>query len=191
MFEKIETKSIMTIEELKEMTGVDVQLKSILFQSKEEAEDYLKDIVSEDKAIFVKFLSLVEDVEETKALSELKERLDEEETSLKEFPLNILQKIKDQTSATKGCKHCKSSINKDYLVKNIESKELLSVEDFNCPICEDPSYILNSTDEKRLTNILKRIESIKTKINDKSRKSFEKAKKVEVGLIGLISNENV
>ena len=40
--------------------------------------------------------------------------------NLEMFPESILDKLKQQKSGTKGCGVCKSTINKEYLVKNIE-----------------------------------------------------------------------
>lgn len=181
------------LEEAKENGFIDIVIKTLKFQNKEDAKEYLGEINLNDKSIFVKYYSIIEDsLEDNKGLIELKENLKNEEETLSNYPNVLLQKLEEQTSVTRGCKNCKSSINIKYLIKNFREKEKLCVEDFVCPICFDKEYILNSSEEKRIDNITKRIENFREKILQKENLKLQRAKKEEVGILyGNVYEENV
>lgn len=195
MFKELEFRGNLSekriIDEARENGFPEVVFKTIKFQDKNEALEYLNEINLNDKAVFVKYFELIENPEENKGLLDLKESLLEEEKTLSDFPLILIQKLKEQTSSSKGCKCCKSSINKDYLIKIYEAIENISINDFVCPICKDKEYVLTSTEEKRIENINKRIENLENKIRIKETQCFSKAKKEEIGLLyGEIEDEN-
>lgn len=172
------------IEELKR--EIEVVEKKIIFQNKEEAKEYLEEIVKEGKGYIVKYYEVIEDAEESKGLIDLKERLKEEESVLNNFPYTIINKLKEQTSNKKTCKCCESSISRDYLVKNLEKIENIEIKDLVCPICGDKEYMFNSSEEKRLSNIQKKIINLIEKIREKENLKFLKAKKEEQEIIGYI-----
>jgi rubrerythrin len=179
------------IEELKNRGEIEEIIeKKIIFQNQEEAKEYLEEIVKEGKGYIVKYYEVIEDAEESKGLIELKERLKEEESVLNNFPYTIINKLKEQTSNKKSCKCCESSISRDYLVKNLQKIENIEIKDLVCPICGDKEYMFNSSEEKRLSNIEKRIINLTEKIREKENLKFLKAKKEEQEILGYIEKIN-
>lgn len=163
-------------EELEELTqDKSIVVKNISFPSLDDAKEYANDILK-DNGLVVKFQKVEFNFEETDISKELQGKIEVLNQEIQDFPKYILEKLKEQKSGSKGCSNCKSSINKDYLVKNIESFILhianhgielpneevqkLLMGSLNCPICGNKDYSVNETDKKKYDGLQAKAESL-------------------------------
>ena len=188
------------IEKSKEDKIENLNLKTFVFPTFEEAEEYLKDVVNENKSYFVKFNQLAKGFDETDVYKDLLEKLNNAKNNLELFPESMVDKLKQQKSGTKGCGVCKSTINKEYLVKNIEKdfeniiEKGVSITDFKykslkCPICGDEEFIISETDKNKQTSLTNKIEEIEVKIKEREAIFNLKSEKITVGLIGYFAED--
>lgn len=170
-------------------------VKKLSFNNIEEAEEYLGDMVNENRSVFVKYYKSAGSFEETDTYKDLVEKLENSKENLNNFPESILEKLQEQKSGSKGCGNCKSSISKDYLIKNIETN-LLELKNNNlntlenkmkeiyCPICKDKEFLISETDKKKLTSLENKFDESNNKIKESKRIFETKVEKIEEGIIG-------
>lgn len=179
-----------------------LNIKSFVFPTFEEALEYLEDVTNENKSYFVKYNQLAKNFDETEIYKELLEKLNTAKNNLEMFPESILDKLKQQKSGTKGCGVCKSTINKEYLVKNIEKclETITSENIYNfsvemkyqtlkCPICGDEEFIISETDKNKQSTLTNKIEEIEAKIKEREIAFNNKSEKITIGLIGYFGEE--
>lgn len=209
----IETESNLTEEEILKIVDenqiVNVKIKSLVFPSIEEVMEYFEDVVDENKSSFVKYTKLAKEFEETDVYKDLQEKLEIAKENLYAFPETMIDKLRNQKSGTKGCSVCKSTINKDYLITNIEEgikeikeeccDEFIYTKDevmnkknklLSCPICKDDDFIISETDKTKLSSLTNKIDEIENKIKERKNVFANKADKKEVGVIGFIKIGN-
>lgn len=185
-----------------------VKIKTLVFQSMEEVMEYFDDVVDENKSSFVRYNKLSKNFEDTDSYKELIEKLETAKDNYYMFPDSMLEKIRSQKSGTKGCSVCKSSINKDYYITNIEEsikklqvegdentnkKEIMLEKNklLTCPICKDVEFVISETDKVKLNSLNNKIEEIENKIKERKTLFSLKSEKVEVGVIGFMKEDVV
>lgn len=135
---------------IKDLT--DIIVKKPFFEELVDAEEYLEDIGSDDSKMYAVRTQVTTGVfDDTEKAENIKEELEKYKTQIDGFPSDLVEKLKEQTSSKRTCKHCKSSISKEFFVAKIEEKEGEPTdEDINCPICDDSDFLRSTTDSKKL-----------------------------------------
>lgn len=200
------------LEEYSENNNVhNLIMKKMCFDNYEEREEYLEDMVNENRSLYVRYEKPSSSFEESTKYKDIEIKISQTKENLDTFPETMLNKLKEQKSSSKGCSNCKSSISRDYLVRNIEEefshllgkdvegisedldnntnnhqdnwfKERMNV--ITCPICSDEHFIISETDNKRLKGIKTKIEELKDK-KEELRLDFEKNRDKDIiGLVG-------
>lgn len=160
-------------------------IRDITFPSKDDALTYFEDINKIYPSVATKYLKPLGDFNSSSIFVDLNEKLLQSIENYTCFPENMLKKLSEQKSNLKGCSNCKSSINKDFHIKNvdisleriikkIETQEInvldtiynMKSEILNCPICDDISFIITETD-------ITKLKSLKNKIKENEKKLKE------------------
>lgn len=172
-----------------------IVFKNFNFPNKEEAEEYLLDVVKKDRIVITSFEKSVEKFEDSEISKDILEKISQTKIELENYPNYLIDKIKEQKSKTKSCSNCESSINKEYLISNIEkdleiNQELSFQEKIQnilvCPICKNKEYLINETDKKKLESIENKIQTLENNL-EKNKESFIlKSKKETFFLLGEI-----
>jgi hypothetical protein len=188
----------------------ELNFKTMTFPSESDAKDYLNDMVTENKAFSIKFLGTTENFYKSEKYEELNTKIQKMKIEMLEFPLNLINRLNEQKSSSKGCSNCKSSINKEihgntilknynqcndsndigFLINNSEELTRKIEENFkflNCPICDSKEFILNETDNEKFSKISERIEDTIKKIEEEKIKYDNKSEKKTLTMIGYIN----
>lgn len=87
-----------------------------------------------------------------KKLKLLLEKVYNHQDKIRQFNIEFVKKLKDQTSKTKTCKNCKSSLT------------ITSIRSHCCPVCNAPLY--SETEKKKVQKIEDKISGFKVQISE-------------------------
>lgn len=152
--EKLLSVKIKDKEYLNEITN-NIINKDILFPTEKDAINYIKDISQLYDYVIVNYNISIKNFKDTNEEKELQEKINNNIQNYLDFPNKQLEKFKQQKSKTRSCEMCKSIINKDYQLSNIEKeyniieekiqdteeKITKKLEMLKCPICHTDNFI--------------------------------------------------
>ncbi len=153
----------------KEMDEFNINFKSVIFDSKIDAMEFI-DVLSDskkDQFFVVRFRTPLNSFNETEEYADLMKSISHQKDLIENTPFSLFGKLKEQASSKKSCKVCKSAISKEFFVKRLEeisAEYLLTFTDIACPVCSDENFLFSGTEKKQFERWKEKLEVLNGKM---------------------------